>query len=194
MINQLISVLTSYFILELCNYVVAIGICWCLEILAWYEFTKWIKTLAGWNLIFMANQNRLWIAFDIQTSVQIVDWYFDHNPIYKLMIIIIIQTIHTCSFSHPLKMPSSKARILFPDKSNIRKLVNGRNSAVENIGFNESPKRLSDSFRIVKVLCFNEIIQQHVKQLITIIMNLTAMLQFKHHLQLILLSRSILES
>lgn len=71
----------------------------------------------------------------------------------------------TCNFSHPLKIPSSNARILLPDKSNILKWVNGRNSAVEKIGFNESPKRLSDNFKIVNVPCKCKENQQKISEL-----------------------------
>lgn len=61
--------------------------------------------------------------------------------------------ILTCNFSHPLKIPSSSALILLPDKSKRRSWFNGRNSAVEKIGFNESPNRLSDNFRMLNVVC-----------------------------------------
>lgn len=57
----------------------------------------------------------------------------------------------TCRFSHPLNIPSSSALILLPDKSIILNWWSGRNSAVEKIGFNESPNRLSDSFKTTNV-------------------------------------------
>lgn len=57
----------------------------------------------------------------------------------------------TCRFSQPFKIPSSSARILFPDKSNERNWCNGRNSAVEKMGFKESPNKLSDNFKMINV-------------------------------------------
>lgn len=57
----------------------------------------------------------------------------------------------TCKLSHPLKMPSSIPLIMFPDRSRIRKLVNVRNSGVENIGLRESPRKLSPNRRSSKI-------------------------------------------
>lgn len=57
--------------------------------------------------------------------------------------------IHTFKTSHPIKRPSSNPRILFPLKSSSSKAGRLWNSAVENIGFRLSPKRLSARTNLV---------------------------------------------